>query len=237
MNNNSSKNKALKTLVKYKCYSLNNLADIKRIIEAHNYTIIEYKKHTNSTHVSELIKKLKIEHEIQHNNSFLYIKTNLRFVFINAELPDEDKCSLLRHELGHICDAELINGDSDYSEIKKEEFANEFSLYTKNPGPFFKLRVFVAKKWKLLISVLALTACVAGILFAVKPMLSPSSESASTDVSSVFVSDGTFYVTSYGKKYHHRQCIIVRYRTNLTLLKLDEALSKGYTPCKICNIR
>ena len=130
MINNSSKHIALKTLIKHKYYSLNNYNDIQRIIEYNHFTIIEYNKHTNSKPVRELIKRLGIESEIEKNDSFLYIKNSLKFVFINADIPDDDKCSLLRHELGHICDPDLKNTNWQYSRIKSEEFANEFSFYT-----------------------------------------------------------------------------------------------------------
>ena len=61
MTNNAPKNIALKTLIKHKHYLLNNYIDLQHIIESNQFTIIEYKKHTNSRHVSELIKRLRVE--------------------------------------------------------------------------------------------------------------------------------------------------------------------------------
>ena len=119
MKNNSPKYIAFKTLIKHKLYLLNNYADLRCIIESNQFTIIEYKKHTNSQPVSELIKRLKIENQIEQNDSFLYINNNLKFVFINADISDEDKCSLLRHEFGHICDPDLKNSNPQNSRIKR----------------------------------------------------------------------------------------------------------------------
>ena len=144
MTNISPKNIALKTLLNHKYYLLNNYIDLQHTIESNQFIIIEYKKHSNSEPVTELIQRLGIENEIEQNDSFIYIKNNLRFVFLNTDSSDEDKCALLRHELGHISDPNFINGGAGYSEIQKEEFANEFSFYIKNPGIGFKLKLFIS---------------------------------------------------------------------------------------------
>ncbi len=223
----SPKRIALKTLKKHKCFSLNNYTELKRIIEFYNFTIIEYKKHTNSQPVSELIKRLGVECEIEKNNSFLYIKNNIKFVFINTDVSDEEKCALLRHELGHICDPEFKSRNVSYSEIQKEEFANEFSLYTKSPPVSFVIYLFLVKRWKLLVSLAALAACVFGCVFVVKNLTNSQSTSAGYDT--------TYYVTSAGKKYHKKHCIIIKYKNNLTKIELSDAIGEGYKPCQVCN--
>lgn len=235
MTNKSPKQIALKTLIKYKSYSLNNYTDLRHIIESNQFTVIEYKKHTNSEYVSELIKRLRVESEIEQNDSFLYINNNLKFVFINAEISDEDKCSLLRHELGHICDPDLQNSNSPDSRIKREEFANEFSCYTKKPGICSFFYIFLIKKWKLLVPALVLTACVAGSPLVINNFAIPASMPALGNASTYAFPDSTYYVTSAGKKYHQKHCIIIKYKNNLTKIKLDDAINEGYKPCKICN--
>ena len=40
------------------------------------------------------------------------------------------------------------------------------------------------------------------------------------------------YVTEGGKKYHKKNCSIVK--TGKTETTLSEALKKGYTPCNVC---
>ena len=235
MKNNSPKHLALKTLIKHKHYSLNNYADLKRIIESNQFAIIEYKKHTSQEPVSELIKKLKVENEIENSDSFLYINNNLKFVFINADVPDEDRCSLLRHELGHILDTDFKSGTLYYSRIQKEEFANEFSCYTKKPPIHFMVYVFLAKKWKLLASVTALIFCVLAFMFIHSTLtISPTKPVTSND-SAYTLSDSKYYVTSSGKKYHKKHCIIIMYKNNLTEIKLNDAINYGYKPCMICN--
>jgi|GEM_PF-4344667 len=234
MANNSAKHTALKILIKHKRYSLNNYIDLQNIIESNKFTIIEYKKHANSEYVSELIKRLGVEKEIEQHDSFLYIKKSLKFVFINRDISDEDKCSLLRHELGHICDPDLENSDLQNSRIKKEEFANEFSCHTKNPGICFKVYVFLIKHWKLSVTLMALIVCALGFLLMHNTPNLPT-EPVISNTPTTVISDSEYYVTSAGKKYHKKHCMIIKYKNNLTKMTLTEAISKGYKPCQICN--
>lgn len=235
MTNNTPKHIALKTLIKHKLYSLTDYKVLQQIVESNHFTIIEYKKYTNSEPVSELTKRLRLENEIEQNDSFLYINNNLKFVFINADIPDKDKCSLLRHELGHISDPDFKNNNPQNSRIKREEFANEFSCYTKNPGICLKVYVFLIKKWKLLVAIMALIACLLGFAFIINPLTIPLAKPVTGDESTHVNYDSTYYVTSAGKKYHLKHCIIIKYKNNLTEIKLNDAIKKGYKPCMICN--
>ena len=234
MKNNSPKYIAIKTLIKHKLYLLNNYTDLRCIIESNQFTIIEYKKHANSELVSKLIKRLRVEKEIEQNDSFLYINNNLKFVFINTDISDEDKCSLLRHELGHICDPDLKNSNPQNSSIEREEFANEFSFYTKNSGIIFKFYLFIIKKWKLLVGMMALIACVLGLSVMIKSLIIQPTKPVTGDASTYIIPDSTYYVTSAGKKYHRKHCIVIKYKNNLTEIKLNDAINKGYKPCLIC---
>ena len=94
MTNNSPKFTAFKILIKNKLYSSPDYNMLKNIVEANGFTVIEYKKNTNSEYVSELIKRLRVDSAVEQNDSFLYINKNLKFVFINSQISYEDKCSL-----------------------------------------------------------------------------------------------------------------------------------------------
>lgn len=234
MTNNSAKHAARKILIQNKLYSLTDCNELKRIIESNQFAIIEYKKHTNSEPVFELIKRLRLENETRQNDSFLYISNNLKIVFINADISDEDKCSLLRHELGHICDPDLTNNNLQNSRIKREEFANEFSCYIKNPGIIFKFYLFIIKNHKLLTGMIALIACVLGLSVMIRPLIIQPAKPITGDASTYTISDNTYYVTSAGKKYHRKHCIIIKYKNNLTEINRNKAINAGYKPCLIC---
>lgn len=232
MKNNSARRIAFKTLIKNKLYSLPDYDELEHIIESNQFTIINYKKYTNSEYVSELIKKLRIENDIERSDSFLYWKGNLRFVFLNADVSDDDKRILLCHELGHILDPDIKN--SNYSKIKKEEFANEFVCFIKSPSILSRLCVFIIKNLKFLLTIIFIIACFSGfLLFKGSP---PYERNASVikGISTISNSDTMYYVTKSGDRYHRKHCIVVKTRKNLTEYTLDEAIDAGYTPCLIC---
>lgn len=233
MINNSPKHIARKILMQNKLYSLIDYNDLRYTIESYQFTIIEYKKHSNSEHVSELIKRLRVENETVQNDSFIYINNNLKFLFINADVSLEDKCALLRHELGHICDPNFKNTAEGYSKIKREEFANDFSFYLKNSGVGFKLKLFMLKNWKLLVGILTLLLCIAVLFVGAYFLNIKTTKPVPSDASTNLVD--TCYVTSGGKKYHKKHCIIIKYRNNITEMTLTEAVDDGYEQCMICN--
>ena len=232
MKNNSPRRIARKILLQNRLCVAPDYKHLQRIIESNQFTIIKYNKRTNSEDVSALIKTLGIENEIQNSDCFLYLKNNLRFIFLNSDVSDEEKCLLLCHELGHILDPALDK--SNYSKIKKEEFANEFSCYIKNPGIGFKLYMLIIKRWKLLTCLLALSALVLGLFFVINSGKTKETASLTSDISLSENSDDIYYITSAGEKYHRKNCITVKYRNNLTKCTLDEALELGYKPCLIC---
>lgn len=232
MKNNSARRIAFKTLIQNKLYSLPDCDELEHIIESNQFTIINYKKHTNSEYVSELIKKLRIENEIEHSYSFLYWKENLRFVFLNADVSDDDKRTLLCHELGHILDPDIRN--SNYSKIKKEEFANEFACFIKSPSILSRLCVFIIKNLKFLLTIILLIACFSGFLLFKSSPPYERITSVTKGISTTPNSDTMYYVTKSGDRYHRKFCIIVKTRKNLTEHTLHEAIDAGYTPCLIC---
>ena len=232
MKNNSAKHIAFKTLIQNKLYSLPDCDELEHIIESNQFTIINYKKYTNSEYVSELIKTLRIEDEIECSDSFLYWKENLKFVFLNADVSDDDKRTLICHELGHILDPDIRN--SNYSKIKKEEFANEFTCFIKNPSILSRLCVFIIKNFKFLLTIILLIACFAGFLLLKNSSPQNTITSVTRGISTTANSDTMYYVTKSGNRYHRKFCIIVKTRKNLTEHTLHEAISAGYTPCLIC---
>lgn len=234
MNKNLAKKTAHKILLKNKLCSLDNFDELLQIIEGYHFTLIKYKKHNNSVYVSELFEKLGVKREMEYRDSFLYVSDSFKFLFLNEDISYEDKCSLLRHELGHICDPEFKSNDLNCSKVKKEEFASDFSCYVKSPGTFFKLYIFMARKWKVIVSTAVLTVCVLGLLFVFKPRTAQLVQPATSSENVYEISSNAYYTTQSGKRYHKRTCITVKNKTNLTKYTKEEAVKAGYTPCLIC---
>lgn len=221
MKNNSPKAIAYKTLLKNRLCSPHCFEDLVRIIEAECFTVIPYKKYNNSKEVTVLIQRLGVENEIENNDSFIYIRNNLRLVFVNSDVSAEDRCALLRHELGHILDPDFRGGDLSSSAVKKEEFANEFSYHFKNPGFLVRVRQLLNKKTTIIVCTAVLIVC-AGILSAVYILNNMN-----------FVGD-TYYITPGGEKYHRSFCITVKNRIDLREVSVECAAEEGYEPCLLC---
>lgn len=221
MKNNSPKAIAYKTLLKNKLCSPHCFEDLERIIEAERFMVIPYKKCNNTEEVKGLIERLGIENEIEHSDSFIYIRNNLRFVFINSDVSAEDRCALLRHELGHILDPDLRGIDASRSAVKKEEFANEFSYHFKNPRLMIRVCCLLNKKIIIAVCIALLLVCT-GLLSMVHLLNDRNS------------AKDTYYITPGGEKYHRSFCITVKNRTNLREVSAECAAEEGYEPCLLC---
>lgn len=230
---NTIRHLAHKTLLQNNIFSCPTYDDLIKMIEANGFTVVLYNKYSNSQYVTELIKQLKIENDIENNDSFFYLKNNFKFVFINEDISDKDKCSLLRHELGHILYPYLEENNINHTRIEQEEFANEFSYHIKNPGFTIKLRSFLKRKRTLLLTIIMFVLILSSSLFC-KNYFLDKSENMSIPVVLDEESNNFYYVTSGGKKYHRNFCIIVKNRTNISEHTLQEVTENGYKPCLLC---
>ncbi len=225
--NKTAKQLAYKTLQKYKLRNSRNFNDITNIIEKQGFIVIPFKKCNNAEDVSACVEKLHLEEIIKNKDSFIYLSNNLKLVFINSDLSDEDKYILLCHELGHILDPSLQNSNFTRFKIQNEEFANEFSYHLQNPSLLIRLKSSKFFKPVLisLFSICLLIVCSIWLINVSKNFFVVNS----TNITE------TYYVTSSGKRYHRDFCIIVKNRTSITEYKtLEDVKSNGYTPCLLC---
>ena len=237
--NKTAKYIAHKTLFQNRIYSSPNYDELQRIIEAKQFTIILYKKYRNSRYVSELIEKLNIQNKVEQYDSFFYLKNNLKFIFINSEVSNEDKCSLMRHELGHISNPNMKEYDAGYSRIKSEEFANEFSYHLNNPTIKIKLLSFIKPKIVFLFLVVLFFIVLGFItIHSTQNIDTNSLNNISNEISyntnDTHTSNNLYYITSNGNKYHRDFCIVIKNRINVSECSLSEAIENGYSPCLLC---
>ena len=222
-----AKQLAYKTLTRYKLCNARDHNDIAVVIEKQGFTLIPFKKHNNTREVSDCIEKLHLEDIVQNKDAFIYLNNNLKLIFINSDLADEEKYILLCHELGHILDPSLQNSNFSYFKVQNEEFANEFSYHLKNPSIWLRLRTSTFYKL-LLVAFLILCVLFIGGIGATHVS---NNLSAATSVSYI----EKCYVTPNGQKYHRNFCIVVK---NLAKLKeyetFEDAKKEGYIPCLLC---
>ena len=230
---NRPRKNAYNLLRKRKQYKKLSLDDLHKIIEDKGFKKIEYRKYNCSEELKFLISKLDIEKEIQEKDSFFYYRNNLKFIFLNEDISDEDKHILLSHEIAHIYDERIEDSKIVYSNSKMENYANEFSHYFNNPSIFLKLYNFFISKPLL---------CILSLIFAFVASTGIISISNSHTLNDEYIttvnlnnlSSNMYYVTSTGKKYHKSFCKHVKYKTNIREYTFNQATLEGYLPCLDC---
>ena len=226
----SPKKLSQKLMRKNRLTSTPSLKTLEELIQNNGFTIIEYNKYNNDPEVNELIQTLRIEDRISTENSFVYVDGNIKFVFINSDLKESEKITLLCHELGHICDKRLNAPNHIYSKIEREAFANEFAHYLDHPTVLTKIiSTFLKRKLVYILTFMLLFLVGSGIYITnnpqVKDVFMPHDSTSLTQ---------PYYVTTTGIRYHKDFCKHVKYKTNTTQMTIDDAISQGYTPCLDC---
>jgi len=225
--NDSPKKLSQKLMRKNRISSLPSLKILEELIQNNGFKIIEYNKYSNISEVNELIQTLGLEDRISVENSFVYVDGNVKFLFINSDLKESEKTTLLCHELGHICDKRIDAPNHIYSSIEREEFANEFAHYIIHPTLFTKIiSTFLKYKLVCILSLILILASASGIYIF-----------HNSSVIQAFLPNNIndeYYVTPSGEKYHKDFCKHVKYRTTSSQITITEAVSKGYKPCLDC---
>lgn len=219
----------------------NDLCDIKRTIKSLGFKIIEYGRFANSEAVASLIKLLQVDNLCKQMYAFTYIDKNNRFVFVRSGLDEDDEKYVLLHEIGHIylnhlsADSHVLSS-TVRCEFEANEFAHFLYIYSHNPRKKYKPVTFKV------CAVLAALIVVGATLFGfVNAGVIPVSVNNVRDYQP---SDGNglqngdnlseYYVTSGGKKYHKRNCVVIKYKTNIRRAGLKEIQDGVYKPCMVC---
>lgn len=199
--------------------SLTILTDI---IKKQGYTIIEYDSTCNDEDVENLIHSLKLEQQIKHSKGFTYADANCRLVFLNEGLSEKEKTYVLSHEEGHIYCGHLSAVPIIGNDVVEEHEANEFAHYILNQSFSQRFAKYVATHKKAIIAVLlALLIVVTGII----------AIQINRNERSYY---GDYYITETGNKYHRKDCIFVKDKTNTHRMTKEEFDTGEYEPCKMC---
>ena len=201
-------------LIRYKL-KRPTLDDVVFLIDENGYEIIDFEP--GSPSAENLFKELSLNEAVRSQDAFLYTNHDVKLLFIKDSLDADEKRVAAAHELGHI-----VCGHSQTRPSVKEEYeANEFVHYFLNPPARLRFRNMTARhKWKTAFILLAIALVVAGGVFAFNSVLSQKYTQ--------------YYVTSYGKKYHLRNCIQINSKTNIRRLSREELAAGSYEPCDTC---
>ena len=199
-----------------------NFGTLKNAIESQGYTLVEYNHVFNDEHVSKLIEALKLSDSIIRSRGFTYANQNYRIVFVHEDLSDAEKLVVLSHEAGHIYLGHMSSTPFIGRDVQEEHEANEFSHFLMNQGKLDKASLWVRRhKAAAILSVAILALLItAGIVLS----------KIQTEKSYY----GEYYITESGNKYHEKDCIFVKDKTNTHRMTIEEFESDEYEPCGIC---
>ena len=219
MNDNSLAKKTAESIIsKYKLCNI-TLDDIVKVISDYGFDIIDFDPCDKTDNTFVLINELGLVEISKTAKAFTYQKDIVRLVFVRDNIPNEDKCYLLAHELGHIACDHL----SSINASMQEEFeANEFAHYLLHPSLIRKLLYLARKRW----------AIVAVILLLVIGLVIGFSVNKRDANNKEYYKE--FYITSGGEKYHRKNCYSIQGKNNIHRLTIEEYDSGKYEPCKLC---
>lgn len=219
--NNTVKRFAKDFFKKYKLLQI-NLNGIKDVLSKQGYTIIEYNNIYNSEDIANIIEKLNLSDYVQHSKGFTYTDDNMRIVFLNEDLSEDEKLLVLAHEEGHIFCGHFGKPPIIGKDVHDEYEANEFAHYILNDNYFRMCNAFFKQHKKI---------CLFALSIALIAVIGIVGVSLYHQESKYY---GEYYVTSTGTKYHEKGCIFVKDKTNVRRLTKEEFESGKYEPCEIC---
>lgn len=221
MDSREIKLKARKFIKEFDVHEL-NYGTLKSAIESQGYTLVEYNHIFNDEDVSKLIEALKLSDNIIRSRGFTYADQNYRIVFVHEDLSDAEKLVVLSHEAGHIYLGHMSSTPVIGRDVQEEHEANEFSHFLMNQGKLDKAYLWVRRhKAAAILTVGILALLVTGGIVLSKIHTEKSYY-------------GEYYITESGNKYHEKDCIFVKDKTNTHRMTIDEFESGEYEPCGIC---
>jgi len=221
MDSREIKLKARKFIKEFDVHEL-NYGTLKSAIESQGYTLVEYNHIFNDEDVSKLIEALKLSDNIIRSRGFTYADQNYRIVFVHEDLSDAEKLVVLSHEAGHIYLGHMSSNPIIGRDVQEEHEANEFSHFLMNQGKLDKANLWVRRHKAAAI----LTVVILALLVTAGIVLSKIHTEKSYY--------GEYYITESGNKYHEKDCIFVKDKTNTHRMTIEEFESGEYEPCGIC---
>ena len=212
----SQKRKAAEFKRKYSLKTINS-AYLWEALTAQGYTLVEFNGIENKEDVTSLIEALQLEDQIVRSKCFTYQNDKYRIVFIHEDLNDEERTIVLAHEEGHIWNGHMSADNILGSDVIQEYEANEFAHHLLKDKTGKKKRTKVTA----VICALILLIAVGTGMF-----LKQNHDKA------VYTDD--LYRTETGGKYHVRDCMYIKDKTNVYRLTQEEFDSGEYEPCGAC---
>ena len=198
------------------------LDGIKEVLRNQGYTIIEFNHIFNDEDVATVIDELHLLSMIDKSKGFTYVDRNHRLVFLHEDLSNEEKLLVLAHEEGHIFCKHFHHSPIIGVDVEEEYEANEFAHYILNPSVISEVGEQIKRHKRVTIAVaIVLVFCLVGGI-------------GWSHIAKERTYYGEYYVTSSGNKYHEKDCIFVKNKTDVRRLTEEEFESGEYEACQVC---
>ena len=213
----------------------NDFVSVENYLKKKGYKVIFF----NTVVGDKELERYALTQKAKQSSAFTYVGT-AKIIFIDNDVPNDDKNYLLYHETGHI---EL--GHIDYERMStKNNYLMEFEADT---FAHFILNPPRTNKHLVLSYILSMVFILISFYFGVctgknnyVPMNTIELQSTPV-IENVIIPDkeikpekvtNIVFVTKTGKKYHRETCGYLK-NSKIEMLRADA--EKKYTPCKVCN--
>ena len=213
--------------------STRKVENIERVIRSHGFEIHEFDPFETDTSFLRLCGCAEFA---KTHPCFIFIKENIKDIFIQESLSDDDRIEYLFHEEAHIWyNHTNITGFTENTNAQQEKVANHF---------LFKLRIL--KTITVLLTIAVLTAGV--LFFTLRPaesVVQPAQTvdttvqnveppAQSVDTVTIFPEDPV-WITAEGDAYHREICGTITGSHTITKMMRMDAEQLGRHPCAHCN--
>lgn len=201
---------------KFKIHAVNSAA-LYEALKAQGFTIIEFNGISDNRDVNDLVGALQLQEHIRNEKCFTYQNDKYRLIFLHEDLNEDERTVVLAHEEGHIWNGHMTQDSVFGAYVLQEYEANEFAHYllADKTGQRKRIRISGAVCALLLIIGIGTGAY----------LKQQNDKAVYTD---------NFYRTETGTKYHLRDCMYIKDKTDVYRLTLEEFESGKYEPCGAC---
>ena len=212
---------AMGLLRKYKISEI-TLDDVTEMITDTGFDIVEYQPDEHIGSSAVLIDRLNLRKLLAARSMLSYQKDNMRLVFVDDTLGEEEKKNAIAHELGHIVCGHIREGDISEYTASEEREADVFAqcLLNSKAGAWIRRRVAAC---------FAAALVLLGGLVAIPKMM----DYLGIGHAKVY-GDGQYYVVDDGERYHEKDCITIKGNETAHQMTAEEYETGRYSPCQVC---
>ncbi len=257
---NMPKKKAIQFVRKYNLKASTLTREtIRDILKRQGFILFRHNKFgCSSDKVDAVLKSLRLTEYAQGKDSFVYVSSTDKSVFVCSQIGEDAELYLLLHEAGHItCNHPVQHGVLAYNDVFCEQEANAFAFYVLQYVKRRKLARLASAACTLLLAAgigfaanayahMPAPTTPSQIVFSPTPTQTVSSVSTAESAGAPSVSldmlspadaaahKAIVYVAKTGTVYHKENCSYITGRNGLREMTIASAEELALPPCSRC---